>query len=288
MKPPASSRLRSIVREVLAHAFAGNGGPGAPPAASGTCRFTGPLLYGVLTAAGLARRKNRLRFPIAVRGVDRRRALPSWAEIERTSAALPSCSASLSTARRSTVSARRWCFLKDVARPAHQRDRRDPGGRRPPRHGCALVRSVPGTPVRVQAHRTSGLLRVSWCFLCVSCVSRSSAPSSRSPRDRGQRAAGAGATRARPTAGASDRGRVRRRGVRNRRRPSRPVPGPAATRGGAPGAVRQRAGALPGGRGLSPCAACRSASISACPARTPDRIVRATRSSSATCGSVSE
>lgn len=35
-------------------------------------------------------------------------------------------------------------------------------------------------------------------------------------------------------------------------------------------------------------AACRSASSSACPARTPDRMVRATRSSSATCGLVSE
>ncbi|SDP77916.1 hypothetical protein SAMN04487981_1403 [Streptomyces sp. cf386] len=38
----------------------------------------------------------------------------------------------------------------------------------------------------------------------------------------------------------------------------------------------------------SPCAACRSASSSACPASTPDRMVRATRRSSATCGLVSE
>lgn len=42
------------------------------------------------------------------------------------------------------------------------------------------------------------------------------------------------------------------------------------------------------GRFASVWAACRSASSSACPASTPDRMVRATRSSSARCGLVSE
>jgi len=49
-------------------------------------RFTGPLLYDVLTDAGPvfdpARRKDRLRFLIAVRGGDGLRALLSWAEID--------------------------------------------------------------------------------------------------------------------------------------------------------------------------------------------------------------
>ncbi|MFF2324730.1 MULTISPECIES: molybdopterin-dependent oxidoreductase [unclassified Streptomyces] len=48
--------------------------------------FTGPLLYDVLTSAGpafdLARRKDRLRFLIAVRGADGHHALLSWAEID--------------------------------------------------------------------------------------------------------------------------------------------------------------------------------------------------------------
>ncbi|TXS52569.1 hypothetical protein EAO75_08645 [Streptomyces sp. uw30] len=49
-------------------------------------RFTGPLLHDVLTDAGPvfdpARRKDRLRFLIAVRGADGHRALLSWAEID--------------------------------------------------------------------------------------------------------------------------------------------------------------------------------------------------------------
>ncbi|MFD6275385.1 molybdopterin-dependent oxidoreductase [Streptomyces sp. NPDC060209] len=49
-------------------------------------RFTGPLLYDVLSAAGPAfdpaRRKDRLRFLIAVRGADGHHALLSWAEID--------------------------------------------------------------------------------------------------------------------------------------------------------------------------------------------------------------
>ncbi|MET8982217.1 molybdopterin-dependent oxidoreductase [Streptomyces sp. NPDC004539] len=49
-------------------------------------RFTGPLLHDVLTAAGPsfdpARRKDRLRFLIAVRGADGHRTLLSWAEID--------------------------------------------------------------------------------------------------------------------------------------------------------------------------------------------------------------
>ncbi|MFI9833832.1 molybdopterin-dependent oxidoreductase [Streptomyces sp. NPDC051913] len=48
--------------------------------------FTGPLLYDVLTDAGPvfdpARRKDRLRFLIAVRGTDGHHALLSWAEID--------------------------------------------------------------------------------------------------------------------------------------------------------------------------------------------------------------
>ncbi|MEV6021984.1 molybdopterin-dependent oxidoreductase [Streptomyces sp. NPDC052036] len=49
-------------------------------------RFTGPLLYDVLSAAGPgfdpARRKDRLRFLIAVRGADGHHVLLSWAEID--------------------------------------------------------------------------------------------------------------------------------------------------------------------------------------------------------------
>lgn len=49
-------------------------------------RFTGPLLHDVLTAAGPAfdpvRRKDRLRFLIAVSGADGHHALLSWAEID--------------------------------------------------------------------------------------------------------------------------------------------------------------------------------------------------------------
>ncbi|MFB7286524.1 molybdopterin-dependent oxidoreductase [Actinacidiphila glaucinigra] len=49
-------------------------------------RFTGPLLHDVLTAAGPGfhptRRKDRLRFLIAVDGADGHRALLSWAEID--------------------------------------------------------------------------------------------------------------------------------------------------------------------------------------------------------------
>ncbi|WP_416974174.1 molybdopterin-dependent oxidoreductase [Streptomyces sp. 4F14] len=49
-------------------------------------RFTGPLLHDVLTAArpafDRARRKDRLRFLIAVRGADGHRTLLSWAEID--------------------------------------------------------------------------------------------------------------------------------------------------------------------------------------------------------------
>ncbi|MEU6549908.1 molybdopterin-dependent oxidoreductase [Streptomyces sp. NPDC046915] len=48
--------------------------------------FTGPLLHDVLAAAGPvfdpARRKDRLRFLIAVRGADGHHALLSWAEID--------------------------------------------------------------------------------------------------------------------------------------------------------------------------------------------------------------
>ncbi|MEU3859719.1 molybdopterin-dependent oxidoreductase [Streptomyces sp. NPDC028722] len=49
-------------------------------------RFTGPLLHDVLTDAGPAfdpvRRKDRLRFLIAVRGADGHHALLTWAEID--------------------------------------------------------------------------------------------------------------------------------------------------------------------------------------------------------------
>lgn len=49
-------------------------------------RFTGPLLHDVLSAAGPAfdpaRRKDRLRFLIAVSGTDGHHALLSWAEID--------------------------------------------------------------------------------------------------------------------------------------------------------------------------------------------------------------
>ncbi|MBU3866147.1 molybdopterin-dependent oxidoreductase [Streptomyces sp. 4503] len=49
-------------------------------------RFTGPYLHDVLVSAGPAfdpaRRKDRLRFLIAVRGADGHRALLSWAEID--------------------------------------------------------------------------------------------------------------------------------------------------------------------------------------------------------------
>lgn len=49
-------------------------------------RFTGPLLHDVLSAAGPgfdpARRKDRLRFLIAVSGADGHHALLSWAEID--------------------------------------------------------------------------------------------------------------------------------------------------------------------------------------------------------------
>jgi len=49
-------------------------------------RFEGPLLHDVLSAAGpafdLARRKDRLRFLIAVTGADGHHALLSWAEID--------------------------------------------------------------------------------------------------------------------------------------------------------------------------------------------------------------
>nr|WP_203690345.1 hypothetical protein [Streptomyces sp. SID12488] len=49
-------------------------------------RFTGPLLYDVLSAAepgfDPARRKDRPRFPIAVAGADGHHALLSWAEID--------------------------------------------------------------------------------------------------------------------------------------------------------------------------------------------------------------
>ncbi|MER6356286.1 molybdopterin-dependent oxidoreductase [Streptomyces sp. NPDC001634] len=49
-------------------------------------RFTGPLLYDVLSAArpgfDPARRKDRLRFLIAVTGADGHHALLSWAEID--------------------------------------------------------------------------------------------------------------------------------------------------------------------------------------------------------------
>lgn len=49
-------------------------------------RFTGPRLYDVLSAAGPAfdpaRRKDRLRFLIALRGADGHRVVLSWAEID--------------------------------------------------------------------------------------------------------------------------------------------------------------------------------------------------------------
>ena len=49
-------------------------------------RFTGPLLHDVLSAAGPrfdpARRKDRLRFLIAVSGMDGHHALLTWAEID--------------------------------------------------------------------------------------------------------------------------------------------------------------------------------------------------------------
>ncbi|MFJ2094016.1 molybdopterin-dependent oxidoreductase [Streptomyces sp. NPDC087901] len=49
-------------------------------------RFTGPLLHDVLVSAGprfdLTRRKDRLRFLIAVSGADGHHALLSWAEID--------------------------------------------------------------------------------------------------------------------------------------------------------------------------------------------------------------
>ncbi|MFI6647213.1 molybdopterin-dependent oxidoreductase [Streptomyces sp. NPDC050529] len=49
-------------------------------------RFTGPLLHDVLVGAGpgfdLTRRKDRLRFLIAVSGADGHHALLSWAEID--------------------------------------------------------------------------------------------------------------------------------------------------------------------------------------------------------------
>ncbi|MER5280316.1 hypothetical protein ABT025_31900 [Streptomyces sp. NPDC002809] len=49
-------------------------------------RFSGPLLHDVLVSAGprfdLTRRKDRLRFLIAVSGADGHRALLSWAEID--------------------------------------------------------------------------------------------------------------------------------------------------------------------------------------------------------------
>ncbi|MER5949018.1 molybdopterin-dependent oxidoreductase [Streptomyces sp. NPDC001904] len=49
-------------------------------------RFTGPLLHDVLSAAGPgfdpARRKDRLRFLIAVTGTDGHHSLMSWAEID--------------------------------------------------------------------------------------------------------------------------------------------------------------------------------------------------------------
>lgn len=49
-------------------------------------RFTGPLLHDVLVDAGpvfdTARRKDRLRFLIAVRGADGHHVLLSWAEID--------------------------------------------------------------------------------------------------------------------------------------------------------------------------------------------------------------
>jgi DMSO/TMAO reductase YedYZ molybdopterin-dependent catalytic subunit len=56
-------------------------------------RFTGPRLYDVLTGAGPgfdpARRKDRLRFLIAVTGTDGHQALLSWAEIDPDFAAAP-------------------------------------------------------------------------------------------------------------------------------------------------------------------------------------------------------
>ncbi|MET7290469.1 molybdopterin-dependent oxidoreductase [Streptomyces sp. NPDC005573] len=55
--------------------------------------FTGPRLYDVLAGAGPgfdpARRKDRLRFLIAVMGVDGHHALLSWAEIDPDFAAAP-------------------------------------------------------------------------------------------------------------------------------------------------------------------------------------------------------
>ncbi|NEB75660.1 molybdopterin-dependent oxidoreductase [Streptomyces sp. SID14478] len=56
-------------------------------------RFTGPRLYDVLTAAGPGfdpvRRKDRLRFLVAVRGADGHHALLSWAEIDPDFAGAP-------------------------------------------------------------------------------------------------------------------------------------------------------------------------------------------------------
>lgn len=62
------------------------GGYGFPTSGTQRHRFTAPLLYDVLAGAGPvfdpARRKDRLRFLIAVTGTDGHRALLSWAEID--------------------------------------------------------------------------------------------------------------------------------------------------------------------------------------------------------------
>ncbi|MGY0020547.1 molybdopterin-dependent oxidoreductase [Streptomyces sp. cg35] len=56
-------------------------------------RFTGPRLYDVLSAAGPGfdpvRRKDRLRYLVAVRGADGHHALLSWAEIDPDFAGQP-------------------------------------------------------------------------------------------------------------------------------------------------------------------------------------------------------
>jgi len=84
-------------------------------------RFAGPRLHDVLSAAGPGfdpvRRKDRLRFLIAVTGTDGHHALLSWAEIDPDFAHAPVLLAVSIDDPRSTGPDPNWCFRRTAAGP---------------------------------------------------------------------------------------------------------------------------------------------------------------------------
>lgn len=97
-------------------------------------RFTGPLLHDVLSAAGPvfdpARRKDRLRFLIAVFGADGHHALLSWAEIDPDfGRARVLLAATIDGTLLDRAGAQLVLPQDRCGGPAHQRHQRDSRGR---------------------------------------------------------------------------------------------------------------------------------------------------------------